>query len=100
MDGGIMKGYWVMRVNVNEEEPYKKYAEKAKLAIEKFKGKYHVRGGKFEIVEGKHDFTRNVIVEFESFEIAKSCFDSKEYQDARSFRVGKADFNGIIIEGY
>ena len=43
---------------------------------------------------------RNVIVEFESFEIAKKCFNSKEYQEARSYRVGKADFNGIIIEGY
>ena len=52
------------------------------LAIEKFGGKYHVRGGKFEIVEGKHEFARNVIVEFESFEIAKNCFNSQEYQEA------------------
>ena len=95
-----MKGYWSMRVNVENETSYKQYAERAKLAIEKFGGKYHVRGGKFEIVEGKHDFARNVIVEFQSFEIAKKCFNSKEYQEARSSRVGKADFNGIIIEGY
>jgi uncharacterized protein (DUF1330 family) len=95
-----MKGYWNMRVNVSDEISYKKYAEKAKLAIEKFGGKYHVRGGRFEVVEGKHEFTRNVIVEFESFEIAKNCFNSKEYQEARSYRVNKADFNGIIVEGY
>ena len=95
-----MKGYWNMRVNVSDEISYKKYAEKAKLAIEKFGGKYHVRGGRFEVVEGKHEFTRNVIVEFESFEVAKNCFNSKEYQEARSYRVNKADFNGIIVEGY
>ena len=95
-----MKGYWNMRVNVTDEVSYKKYAEKAKIAIEKFGGKYHVRGGRFEVVEGKHEFTRNVIVEFESFEIAKNCFNSKEYQEARSYRVNKADFNGIIVEGY
>tara|TARA_B110001450_G_scaffold182663_1_gene170718 strand:+ start:883 stop:1170 length:288 start_codon:yes stop_codon:yes gene_type:complete len=95
-----MKGYWNMRVNVNDEASYKEYAKRAKSAIEKFGGKYHVRGGKFEVVEGKHEFSRNVIVEFESFEIAKDCFNSKEYQEARTFRIGKADFNGIIIEGY
>ena len=95
-----MKGYWSMRVNVKDEISYKKYAKKAKLAIEKFGGKYHVRGGKFEVIEGKHEFSRNVIVEFDSFEVAKNCFNSKEYQEARSYRVGKADFNGIIIEGY
>ena len=65
-----MKGYWSMRVNVRDEMSYKKYAEKAKIAIEKFGGKYHVRGGKFEVIEGTHEFTRNVIVEFKSFEIA------------------------------
>jgi len=95
-----MKGYWSMRVNVEDEAAYKKYAERAKLAIEKFGGKYHVRGGKYEVVEGQHDFARNVIVEFESFEIAKNCFNSKEYQEARLFRIGKANFNGIIIEGH
>ena len=95
-----MKGYWSIRVNVKNESSYKKYAERAKLAIEKFGGKYHVRGGKFEIVEGKHEFARNVIVEFESFETAKNCFNSKEYQEAKSYRIDKADFNGIIIEGH
>ena len=34
-----MKGYWSMRVNVEDEAAYKKYAERAKLAIEKFGGK-------------------------------------------------------------
>ena len=95
-----MKGYWSMRVNVQDEFSYSEYAKNAKLAIEKFGGKYCVRGGKFEVVEGKHEFSRNVIIEFESFETAKNCFNSKEYQEARSFRVGKADFNGIIIEGH
>ena len=94
------KEYWVARVNIDENDAFQEYATKAKSAIEKFGGKYHVRGGKFEVVEGKHEFSRNVIVEFESFEIAKDCFNSKEYQEARTFRIGKADFNGIIIEGY
>ena len=96
----MSKGYWVARVNIDDAEAFKNYASRAKLAIEKFGGKYVTRGGKFSIVEGKHDFKRNVIVEFSSVSKATECYNSKEYQEARSFRIGKADFNAIIIEGY
>ena len=94
------KGYWVARVNVDDTEAFKDYASRAKIAIEKFGGKYVTRGGKFFVMEGKHDFERNVIVEFSSVDKAKECYASKEYQDAKSFRYSKADFNLIIIEGY
>ena len=94
------KGYWVARVNIDNTEAFKDYATRAKVAIEKFGGRYVTRGGKFFIIEGKHEFERNVIVEFPSVKIAKDCYNSQEYQEAKSFRVGKADFNAIIIEGY
>ena len=96
----MSKGYWIARVNVRDSEAFKKYASKAKLAIEKYGGKYVARGGKFSILEGKHSFERNVIVEFDSVEKAQDCFNSKEYQEAKSYRDGKADFNAIVIEGY
>ena len=50
------KGYWVVRVNIDKNEAFKEYAERAKPAIEKFGGKYLVRGGKFSVLEGKHNF--------------------------------------------
>ena len=96
----MSKGYWIARVNVRDSEAFKKYASRAKLAIEKHGGKYVARGGKFFILEGKHDFERNVVVEFNSVEKAQECFNSKEYQEAKSYRDGKADFNAIVIEGY
>ena len=96
----MSKGYWIVRVNVRDSEAFKKYASRAKLAIEKHGGKYVARGGKFSVLEGKHDFERNVVVEFDSVEKAQECFNSKEYQEAKSYRDGKADFNAIVIEGY
>ena len=95
-----MKGYWNMRVNVNDEASYKEYAKRAKSAIEKFGGKYVVRGGEFSILEGEHNFERNVIVEFESVSKARECYNSKDCQEAKFFRDGKANFNAIVIEGY
>jgi len=96
----MSKGYWIARVNVRDSEAFKKYASRAKLAIEKHGGKYVARGGKFSVLEGKHDFERNVVVEFDSVEKAQECFNSKEYQEAKSYRDGRADFNAIVIEGY
>ena len=66
------KGYWVVRVSINNAEAFKEYATRAKFAIERFGGKYLVRGGKYFIIEGKHDFERNVIVEFPSIEKPKN----------------------------
>ena len=94
------KGYWIARINIANSEAFKEYASRAELAIKKYGGKYLVRRGQFSILEGKHDFARNVVVEFESVEKAKECFNSKEYQEAKSFREGKADFNAIVIKSY
>ncbi len=94
------KGYWVARVNIRDNEAFKEYAKRAELAIDKFGGKYLVRGGKFSVLEGEHKFKRNVIVEFSSPEVARQCYNSKEYQEAKSFRIGNAEFNAIVIEEY
>ena len=94
------KGYWVARVSIDDNKAFSDYASRAKLAIEKFGGRYIARGGKFFVIEGKHDFDRNVIVEFPNVRKAEDCYNSQEYQEAKSFRSGKADFHAIIIEGY
>ena len=96
----MSKGYWIAKVNINDTNAFKEYASRAKLAIEKYGGKYITRGGNFSILEGEHNFERNVVVEFDSVAKAQECFNSKEYQEAKSFRNGKADFNAIVIEGY
>ena len=95
-----MTAYWIAKVNINDENAYAEYAKRAGPAITKYKGKYLVKGGKFEILEGKNKYERNVVVEFPSFKIAKEFYNSPEYQEAKSFREGKADFNGIVIEGF
>ncbi len=95
-----MKGYWIGKINVQDNEAYKEYAKSAHMAITKYGGRFLIRGGNFEILEGKNNYQRNVVVEFPSYKIAKECYHSEEYQHAKSFREGKADFNGIVIEGF
>ena len=95
-----MKAYWIAKVNVGDKEAYAEYAKRVAPALAKYSGKFLIRGGKFEILEGKNKYERNVVIEFPSFDNAKKFYNSKEYQEAKTFRDGKADFNAIIIEGF
>ena len=93
-----MKGYWIARVSIKNQDAYKSYAQLAKPAIEKYNGRYLARGGKQKILEGL-DLERAVIVEFPSMAKALECYYSKEYAEAKSHREGAAEFHGVIVEG-
>ena len=94
-----MKGYVVcVYKSINDEDALKDYALKAKIAVEKFKGNFLVRGGKKITTEGD-DSPRTVVIEFTSFETAEKFFYSKEYQEAHSILIGKVIRHHQIIEG-
>ena len=94
-----MKGYVVcVYEKINDQEILKKYAMKAKDAVDKFKGKFLVRGGNKVTTEGK-EFIRTVVIEFETFEIAKNFFYSDEYQSAHAILGDSVVRNHQIIEG-
>tara|TARA_X000000368_G_C22634980_1_gene538343 strand:- start:89 stop:376 length:288 start_codon:yes stop_codon:yes gene_type:complete len=94
-----MKGYVVcVYKSINDENALKDYALKAKIAVEKFKGNFLVRGGKKITTEGD-DSPRTVVIEFSSFETAEKFFYSKEYQEAHSILKGKVIRHHQIIEG-
>ena len=62
-----MKGYIVcVYENIKDDQVLKNYANKARSAVEKYNGKFLVRGGQNVVTEGKN-FVRTVIIEFESF---------------------------------
>ena len=94
-----MRGYWSMRVNVEDEDSYKKYAERAKVAIEKFGGKYHVRGGKYKTYDG-NDFVRTVVWEFPSYEKAIECHNSKEYLAGWDLAKKTTERHMQVVEGF
>ena len=80
----MAKGYWVALVNVKNKEEYQKYANLAGPAVNFHGGKFLVRGGKVDNLEGKN-FERIVISVFKSSVKAKECYNSKEYQKALNF---------------
>jgi uncharacterized protein (DUF1330 family) len=93
------KGYWIGRVDVNNEEGYKPYAAANPAIFKKYGGKFVVRAGKFESMEGTSR-TRNVVIEFPDYAAALACYRSPEYQANIKVRQPHSLIDLIIIEGY
>lgn len=94
-----IKGYWVARVDVDDEAAYAAYRALNAIAFTKFGGRFVVRGPAEKVAKGtprKH----NVVVEFPSLDVARACYASPEYQAAlvELNKVGEVDL--IIIGGY
>jgi uncharacterized protein (DUF1330 family) len=77
----MAKGYWIVRVDIKDEEPVKRYAAGNHSIFKKFGGRYLVRSQKFEVPEGSSR-SRQVVVEFPDYASALACYHSPEYQAA------------------
>jgi uncharacterized protein (DUF1330 family) len=93
------KGYWIAHVDVQNEDGYKTYAAANPAIFRKYGGRFVVRAGKFEAVEGNNR-SRNVVIEFPDYAAALACFRSPEYQDNIKVRLPHATVDLIVIEGY
>ena len=96
---GARKGYWIAHVDVTDPEGYKAYLAANAAPISKFGGRFLVRGGTRDVVEGKVR-ARTIVLEFPSHEAALACFRSPEYQAAAAVRKGTAELDLFIIEGH
>tara|TARA_Y100001970_G_scaffold180808_1_gene220118 strand:- start:592 stop:882 length:291 start_codon:yes stop_codon:yes gene_type:complete len=95
----MMKGYWVcIYEKIDNIEKLKEYALKAKPAIEKFSGKFLVRGGKNRTNDGIES-PRTVVVEFPDYKTAEDCYDSEEYQNAHNILNGHVTRHHQLVEG-
>ncbi len=95
----MKKGYWIAHVDVTDPERYKDYISTATPAYQRFGARFLVRGGDYEPAEGPSR-SRNVVIEFPSFQAAKDCYNSPEYTAARAIRQEVSEGEVIIIEGY
>jgi uncharacterized protein (DUF1330 family) len=93
------KAYWIGRVDVHNEEGYKPYSAANPAIFRKFGGRFVVRGGRFECVEGGSR-SRNVVIEFPDYESAVACYRSPEYQANIRVRQPHAIADLVIVEGY
>ena len=94
-----MKGYVIcVYKSISNEEKLKEYAVKARAAVEKYKGKFLVKGGRSTVNEGERS-PRTVVIEFPTYDEANLFYNSKEYLEAHDILKGHAVRHHQTIEG-
>ena len=94
-----MPGYVIAEVTVTHPEEYARYREMVPPTVAKYGGRFVVRGGKTETVEGEWAPTRLVVIEFESAARAREWWASEEYREAKALRQRTARSNVLTVEG-
>ena len=94
-----MAAYVIFDINVQEAIGYEEYRQAGSPSVSQHGGKYIVRGGKVEVLEGDWRPNRVVVIEFESFDLAKRLYNSPEYQAALPGRLRTAVSKVLIVEG-
>lgn len=93
------KAYWIARIDVQDLDRYKEYVAANAKAFASHGAKFLVRAGAFQTMEGTSR-SRNVVIEFPSYQAALDCYHSPDYQAALQLRLPVASGDLIIVEGY
>ena len=94
-----MSAYAIFQINVTNKNEYEEYVKLAPSIVKKYQGEYIVRGGKLEVLLGKWDHPRTVIVKFPNYETATKWYHSEEYFEIKKIREENSEGNCIIVNG-
>ncbi|ETX05575.1 MAG: hypothetical protein ETSY2_22175 [Candidatus Entotheonella gemina] len=95
-----MAAYAIGRLQMRDPSWLAEYGPKTAALVEKHGGKYVVRGGAMERLEGEGDLPSVVVVlEFPSMEQAKAWYNDPEYEPMIKLRQGGSDLDLVLVEG-
>lgn len=94
-----MPAYVIADVNVTNPERYADYSAQVASTLEPYRGRFLVRGGSTERIEGEWLPRRLVIIEFPSMDAARRWYGSPEYQAILGIRHEAASARLIVTEG-
>ena len=94
-----MAAYVIADVNVTDPKLYEDYKKMVPATVEKYGGRFAVRGGRVDSKEGGWTPARLVVLEFPSMDKARAWYDSPEYAPALALRLKAANAKLILVEG-
>lgn len=94
-----MKAYVIVEVSITDNIIYEEYKKLTPATIAAYDGKFIVRGGRTELLEGDWHPERMVVLEFPSVEKAKEWWSSDQYSKVKAIRQDSAHTKMLIVEG-
>lgn len=94
-----MTAYIIVDLDVKDPEKFADYRSQVPDVIAKFGGKFIVRGGEVETVEGDGQINRMVVLEFPDMVSVRRFWDSDEYREILPLRLTSADSRVLFVDG-
>ena len=94
-----MAAYIIADVSIHDYKEYEEYKKQTPASVAAFDGKFIVRGGQTETLEGDWQPERIVVLEFPTFDRAKEWWDSEIYSKAKVIRQRASKTKMIIVQG-
>jgi uncharacterized protein (DUF1330 family) len=94
-----MSYYFIANIKIKNLDEYKKYLNEASEIFSKYNGKYLAVDDKPQILEGKWNYTRTVLIEFKSKEDFEMWYNSDDYQRILKYRLKASECDTILVSG-
>lgn len=94
-----MSAYVIVDIVVHDPGRYEEYKRLAGPTVLQYGGRYVVRGGHTEKLEGSREPHRVVVLEFPTLGRAREWWNSPEYAPAKAIRLQVATSDMILVEG-
>lgn len=95
-----MAAYIIAEVDVQDAQAFDAYRELVPATLVPYGGRFVIRGGKTEVLEGDWTPKRVVVLEFPDFNRARDWWASQEYLEPKKMRQRAAMTNLIVVDGY
>jgi uncharacterized protein (DUF1330 family) len=94
-----MAAYVIVDIEVTDPARFAEYRQHVPTTLAPYGGRFLVRGGTHEVVEGSWRPRRLVVLEFPNLDAARRWYDSEEYREPKAIRVGASRANLVFVEG-
>lgn len=94
-----MSYYFIANIRMNNPAVYEKYLDECNDVFSKYKGEYLAIDESPLIIEGKWNYSKSVIIKFNSKKDFEDWYYSADYQKILKFRLDAADCDSILLEG-
>ena len=93
-----MAAYVIANIDIRNQDEYGKYSAQVPATLEAYGGRFIVRGGVVDVLEGEWN-PRVVVIEFPDSDSARRWYHSKEYQSILPVRLANSEGRVLIAEG-
>ena len=94
-----MAGYVIIHDEIHDQALFAQFRQRVAATFEAYGGRYLVRGGTIDVMDGDWNPDRIVVVEFDSVDQAKAWFTSPEYSEIKEIRQKAATASIVVVEG-